>query len=188
MKFRHFTTLHTDFDAEECRRRLLRSIDPERRTIFSLSGYGGSKPVIGRIDGYQLYFHKRPNWYWRNDFRPQFYGNLRPEARGTIIEGYFDSLRWAKIFMRIWLGGVILLGSPVVILVLLGLLKGRVEGDLWFGLLVILFMVLFGIFLPRIGLEFGSDDERFILEFLLRTLVAKTANPTQDTTSASDED
>jgi hypothetical protein len=93
MKFRHFTTLHTDFDTEECRRRLLKSIDPERQAMFFRPGYRRSKPVIGWIDGYELYLHKRPNWYWRNDFGPQLYGNLLPEARGTLIEGYFDSLR-----------------------------------------------------------------------------------------------
>jgi hypothetical protein len=61
--------------------------------MFFRPGYRRSKPVIGWIDGYELYLHKRPNWYWRNDFGPQLYGNLLPEARGTLIEGYFDSLR-----------------------------------------------------------------------------------------------
>ena len=108
MKFRHFTTLRTDFDTAECRRRLIESIDPERRTIFSLSGYRGSKPVIGLIGRYEFCLHKRR--YWHNDFAPQFYGNLLPQARGTLIEGYFDIPRWTKIFMRIWLGGVLLGG------------------------------------------------------------------------------
>src|SRR3989442_15152549 len=110
MKFRHFTTLRTDFDTAECRRRLIESIDPERRTIFSLSGYRGSKPVIGLIGSYEFCLHKRR--YWHNDFAPQFYGNLLPQARGTLIEGYFDIPRWTKIFMRIWLGGALLGGIP----------------------------------------------------------------------------
>src|SRR5277367_3687845 len=108
MKFRHFTVLRTDLDENECLRRLTESIDPERWTIFSLSGYKSSKPVIGWIDGYQFYLHKRR--YYRNDFAPLFHGNLQSLARGTLIEGYFDMPRWTRIFMRFWLGGVILLG------------------------------------------------------------------------------
>ena len=177
MKFRHFTTLRTDFDTEECRRRLIESIDPERRTIFALSGYKGSKPVIGWIDGYQFYLHKRR--YWRNDFAPLFYGNLLPQDRGTIIEGYFEVQRWAKWFMRFWLGGVVLLGSPMFVLSLLDLLRGRSywEGDARIGLLVPPGMALFGILLPKFGLWWGRHEEEFILEFLQSTLVARMANP-----------
>ena len=173
MKLRHDTTLHTDFDAEECRRRLIESIDPERRTIFSLSGYRGSKPVIGWIEGYQFYLHKRR--YWHNDFASQFYGNLLPQDRGTLIEGYFDVPRWTKIFMRIWLGGVLLLGSPIFVLSLLDLLPGRgyVEGNPRIGLLAPPCMVLFGVLLPKFGLWLGRHEEQFILEFLERTLVAR---------------
>ena len=177
VKFRHSTTLRTDFDTEECRRHLIESIDPERRTVFSLSGYKGSKPVIGRIEGNRFYLHKRR--YWHNDFAPQFYGNLLPQARGTLIEGYFDVRRWTKIFMRIWLGGVLLLGSPIFARSLLDVLKGRsyMEGDLQVGLLVPPCMVLFGILFPKLGLWFGRGEERFILEFLQSRLVAGITNP-----------
>jgi hypothetical protein len=177
VKFRNFTTLHTDFDTEECRRRLIESIDPERRTIFSLSGYRGSKPVIGWIEGYQFYLHKRR--YWHNDFAPQFYGNLLPQDRGTLIEGYFDVQRWVRSFRRIWLGGVIVLGIPGFVIGLLNLLqrRGHVEGDALIELLVPTGMALFGILLPRFGLWLGRHEEQFILEFLQSTLVAGIANP-----------
>jgi len=183
VKFRHFTTLRTDFDTEECRRRLTESIDPERQTIFSLSGYRGSKPVIDWIDDYQ--FHLQQRRYWRNDLGPQFYGNLLPQERGTLIEGYFDVPQWTKKFMRFWLGGVLLLGAPIFLLSLLDLLLGStyVEGGAGIGLLVPPGMVLFGIFLPKFGLWIGRHEEEFILEFLQRTLVAVSANPIQDTTS-----
>ena len=177
MKFRHFTTLRTDFDTAECRRRLIESIDPERRTIFSLSGYRGSKPVIGLIGSYEFCLHKRR--YWHNDFAPQFYGNLLPQARGTLIEGYFDIPRWTKIFMRIWLGGALLGGIPIFVLSLFELLQRRryMEGDLRIGLLVPPLGVLFGILLPKLGLRLGRHEEQFILEFLQSTLVARMANP-----------
>ena len=177
MKFRHFSTLRTDFETDQCRRRLIESIDPERRTIFALSGYKGSRPVIGWIDGYQFYLHKRKNWH--NDFAPLFYGNLLPKDRGTIIEGYFDVQRWVKLFIRFWFGGVVLLGSPIFVLSLLELLQGRkhVEGDPLIGLFVPPCMVLFGVLLPKFGLWLARHEEQFILQFLQTTLLARTVNP-----------
>ena len=172
MHFRHFITLRTDLDADDCIRRLSDSIDPERLTIFSLSGYSGSKPVIGRIMGYEFYLHKRRNW--RNDFAPQFHGNLRAQDRGTLIEGYFDAPRWTRIFMRVWLGAAVLLAGPVFLLSLWDLFTGGhyVKGDLRVGLLVPPCMILFGILLPRLGLWLGRYEEQFIVEFLERTFFA----------------
>jgi hypothetical protein len=177
LKFRHFTELRTDFDPEECRRRLVDSIDPEKVTIFSLSGYRGSKPVIGWIDGDQFCLHKRR--YWHNDFAPAFYGNFSAKDRETIIESYFDLSRWPRIFMRIWIAGVILLGGPIFVLSLSDLLRGThyVQGSLVLGFLVPPGLVLFGVLLPRIGLWLSRNEERFILEFLERMLFARIADP-----------
>lgn len=172
MKFRHFTTLHTDFDIEACRRRLTESIDPERRTIFSFSGFKGSKPLIGWIDSDKFFLHKRR--YYRNDFAPRFFGNLKRNGRGTVIEGYFDMSRWAKLFMRIWLGLVILWGMPVFALTIWDFVRGThyVQGDLLVGLLVPPTMVLFGVLLPKFGLWLGRYEEKYILNFLQTTLIA----------------
>src|SRR6202035_979589 len=100
MKFRHFTTLHTDFDSEECSRTLIRSIDPEQRTLFSLTGYKGKAPVISWVDDGQFYLHTRR--FWRNDFAPQCYGNFVTQDKGTLIECYFDLHSWTKLFMNVW--------------------------------------------------------------------------------------
>jgi hypothetical protein len=178
VKLRHFITLRTDFDTEECRRRLIESIDLDQRTIFSLSGYKGSKPVIGRIEGYQFCLHKRQ--YWHNDFAPQFYGNLWSQDRGTIIEGYFDMQRWTKMFMRIWLGFALVVGIPLFLFSFSDLFFGssNMNGDPRIGLLVPPSLVLFGILLPKLGLWLGRYDEQCILEFLQRTLVAGVADST----------
>ena len=81
------------------------STDPGQRTLFSLSGYKGSKPLLVKFEGNQFKLWKRR--YYRNDFSPYFYGTLSPENQGTRIQGYFDIDRWMKIFMRIWLAGVV---------------------------------------------------------------------------------
>jgi hypothetical protein len=178
MKYRHFTALHTDFDATECLRRLNESIDVEQRTIFSFSGYKGSKPVLGRIDGYQFYLRKRR--YWRNDFAPQFYGDLVVQERGTVVEGYFDLTPWTRKFMRIWLGGVILLGAPIFILSVVDLIHGSRGTNPAVGLLVPIGLVSFGTLLPKFGLLIGNSEEKFIVEFLQRALVARIAAPSSN--------
>jgi hypothetical protein len=174
MKPRHFTRLYSDFEIDECRRRLIESIDEKHFAIFSPSGYKGSKPVIGWLEGYKFLLQKRR--YWNNAFAPQFHGNLLPEGKGSQIEGSFDTPRIAKIFIRIWLVGAILIGAPIFILSLLDLIHRHryVEGDLWVGLVVPPAVVLFGIFLPKFGLLLGSREEEYILEFLRTTLVART--------------
>jgi hypothetical protein len=35
------------------------SIDEERRTLFSMSGYQGDRPVLGKVDGNTLTLQKR---------------------------------------------------------------------------------------------------------------------------------
>jgi hypothetical protein len=178
MKLRHFTSLHTDFDTEACRHRLTESIDPERRTLFSLSGYKGSKPIIGTIKGHEFVLHKRR--YYRNDFAPQFYGSIQRNERGTVIEGYFDMDRWAKWFMRIWLGLVILVGSSFFLSALWDFVRGanHPHDGFWVGLLVLPTMVLFGLLLPKFGLWLGRNEEQYILEFLQTTLIASPSQIT----------
>jgi hypothetical protein len=183
VKFRHFTTLHTELSSEECSRRLFASIDPERWTIFSLSGYTGSASVIGWLDGDQFFLHKRSTW--RNDFAPYCYGNFVTQDNGTIIECYFDLQRWTKVFMNFWLTFAILLGVPIFAFSVWDLLKtGRYnDGDEYLGLVVPVIMVLFGIYLPKFGLSLGESSEQFILEFLQKTLSAKNYEPSTNTST-----
>jgi hypothetical protein len=161
--------LYTDFDAEECRRRLLHSIDPDKFRILSRSG--GPRPVIGRIEDRKFRLRKRQYWQ-HNYYAPQFYGNLLPKQRGTIIEGYFDIRRWPRILTRIWIAGVILLAAVTVVLYLRDVLWGTTSVQVSLGLLVLPGLVVWGVLLPKLGLWLSRDEEQFILEFLQRTLVA----------------
>jgi|HubBroStandDraft_6_1064221.scaffolds.fasta_scaffold113318_2 hypothetical protein len=181
MAFRHFTTFHTDFDREACVRRLDDSIDPWHRTPLSFSGFEGSKPVLGWINGYEFRLRKRR--YYNNGFAPEFYGNLKANGRGTIVEGYFDMARVTKWGVRIWLGGAILMGIPIFVSTLRDLIRGSSyapEGFL-IGLLVPPTMVLLGILLPKFGLWLGRNEEKYILEFLQTTLIASPSQMTHRT-------
>ena len=68
--------LQSSLGIDECLKRIQDSADPGKRTLFSLSGYKGSKPLLVRFEGNQFRLWKRR--YYRNDFSPYFYGVFRP--------------------------------------------------------------------------------------------------------------
>src|SRR5262245_40325798 len=95
---------------------LRRSMDEERRTIFSLSGYEGEQDVIGSVYGNSIHMQKRR--YWHNDFAPHLYGSLQSDPGGTRIELHFDNSQWVRSFMLLWLLGVAGIGGTVFVVCL----------------------------------------------------------------------
>jgi hypothetical protein len=156
---------------------LRRSIDEEHWTLFSLSGYQGSRPLLGEVGENTFRLQKRK--YYRNDFAGQFYGRFAPEPGGTRIEGYFDAPRWARYFMRIWLAFAVLVGTPIFVTTVIDVVRGshHMSGDQWVGLVVPPGLVLFGIALPTFGRLLGKSNERFILEHVVKTLAARIEEP-----------
>ena len=161
--------LHSDLPPDECIRRIQASTDPGSRTIFSLSGYKGSKPLLVKLDGNQFVLWKRR--YYRNDFAPCFFGTFSPDGQGSRLEGYFDMNRWVKIFMTIWIAFAVLTSLPV----LFATLNGPVRDNAWVGVAVPIGFVAFGIFLPKFGRWMGKSEEKFMTEFLETTLAAQPA-------------
>ena len=152
---------------------LRRSIDEEHWTLFSLSGYRGNRPLLGEVGETSFRVQKRR--YTRNDFAGHFYARFAAEAGGTRIEGYFDAPRWARYFMRIWLGFAVLVGTPLFVGTVLDITTRShyTNGDKWVGLLVPPFLILFGTVLPRLGRLLGRADQRFILEHIQNILAAR---------------
>ena len=103
--------LHSALSPNAAADALRRSIDEQRWTLFSLSGYKGNLPLLGEVGRSTFKVQKRK--YYRNDFAGKFYARFAPEPGGTRIEGYFDYPRWAKYFMRIWLAFAVLVGTPI---------------------------------------------------------------------------
>src|ERR1700686_1397807 len=149
------------------------SIDQQRWTPFSLSGYKGNLPLLGEVGENTFEVQKRK--YYRNDFAGQFYARFEPEPGGTRIEGYFDSTGRARWFMRFWLGAVVLMGTPIFIKTVIDIAKGShyMSGDRWVGLIVPPAMVFFGTVLPKFGRLLGKKDELFILEHVQNTVAAR---------------
>ena len=165
--------LHSALDPSSVPEVLRLSIDEERNTLFSMSGYQGDRPVLGKVDGNTFILLKWKDS--RNDFAGRFYERFEPEVGGTRIEGHFDSPPWAKWFMRIWLAGA-LLGSPVFVMTVIDIVRGTHQmGDgRWIGLIVPPAMVLFGIILPKLGRLLGKRDEQYILDHVRNTLAARS--------------
>jgi hypothetical protein len=166
-------SLHSALDPPTVMEVLHRSIDPERRTLFSLSGYKGDRPLLGEVRENTFRLQKRR--YSRNDYAGQFYGTIEGETGGSRIQGYFDAPRWAKYFMCFWLAGAVLCGAPIFVLTLLDVLTGshHTAGDTWVGLVVPPSLILFGTVLPKVGRVFGRGDRKFMLEFLQQTVAAR---------------
>lgn len=152
---------------------LRRSIDEQRWTPFSLSGYGGDLPLLGEVGENAFKIQKRK--YYRNDFAGQLYARFAPEPGGTRIEGYFDCPRWARYFMRIWLAFAVLVGAPIFVATLSDVVRNShyMSGDKRVGLIVPPVLVLFGTVLPKFGRLLGKRDERFMLEHIQNTLAAR---------------
>lgn len=156
---------------------LRRSIDQEHWTLFSLSGYRGNRPLLGEVGENTFRIQKRR--YSRNDFAGHFYARFEPEPGGTRIEGYFDAPRWARYFMRIWLAGAVLIGTPIFVGTVMDVTTGshHMSGDTWVGLVVPPVLVLFGTLLPKFGRLLGKKDREFILEQVQSTLAARIEGP-----------
>jgi hypothetical protein len=170
--------LHSSLAPNAVADALRRSIDEQRWTLFSLSGYKGNLPLLGEVGENTFKVQKRK--YYRNDFAGQFYARFAAEPGGTRIEGYFDYPRWARYFMRIWLAFAVLVGTPIFV----GTLRDRVtgshyiSGDNWVvGLVVLPVLVLFGTVLPKFGRLLGKSNERFMLEHIQNTLAARIEEP-----------
>jgi hypothetical protein len=162
---------------------LRRSIDEERRTFFSLTGYRGSFPVLGVVTDNT--FRLRRRRYWRNDFAPCLYGQFHSESGGSRIEAYVDLSPWTRNFMRLWLVGVTLLGGPIFVLCLIDLTTGShyTSGDARVGLIVPPALILWGFVLPKIGRLFGTGDEQVLSGFVQKTLAARIEEPFHITTT-----
>ena len=93
--------LRSDFDVEECLRRLREATNPPKWEFFFPFGYGGSKPHFGKFRKNQVKIWKRRET--RNDFAPCFHGEISPEGSGAQLVGRFGMDRAVRLAMAFWL-------------------------------------------------------------------------------------
>ena len=164
--------LHSDYPPQTCLAKLAEQIDLDRWALFSLSGSKGSKAILGRFEGNEFRLHKRR--YWRNSFGPVLFGRMTTDGGGALIEAYWETWRAVRVFMRVWLGLAILIGTPAFFVVLKCTINPRCADreNLWVGLIVPPALILWGFLLPRLGVALGFHERKHIVQLLERTLVA----------------
>jgi hypothetical protein len=160
--------LYSPLAPSACASRIRAEIDVEK--FVSLSALFGSKPVVGRVTDSTLRLRKRI-WY-RNSFQTYLTATMRPEGSGTRICGEFAMHGFARAFMAVWFGLVLLIGGGSFIFALISGLRDT--SQLQSALSVFLFgapMLVFGTLLVWFGRYLARDEARFMTEFL-RNLVA----------------
>jgi hypothetical protein len=174
----------SSLSADECRQRLRSNTDEQQRTLFSLSGYQGTRPVLSLIQGEQFQLQKRR--YYRNDFAPNFYGTIRPWGNNARVEGYFGPPRWTMRFLWVWIGAAVLFTLPMGLIFLRRLPNDGSRAILLvLTLLVPLMVIAFGLLLPRFGDWLGRNEKTFLLQFLETTLAAREAPTTEGLSDAA---
>ncbi|HTU26914.1 MAG TPA: hypothetical protein VMF30_16020 [Pirellulales bacterium] len=100
--------LRSPLSPAECRARIDTIADVESFTLFSWSGYVGTKPILCRdLDG-DLRLQRRI--FHKDDFRRFLYCRLNPDNGGTILAGRFRMRPFPRAFLCLWCGGVGFLG------------------------------------------------------------------------------
>jgi len=165
--------LYSPFSPEECFSRLTAQADTSS-SAFSLGRPCGTKPVVGILTRNSFNLRKRIGY--QNSFQTRCEAEMRAEGAGTILTGTMGATRWARYFLLFWFTGLTALAIPSAIFGITALLHGAASRDAygkWAPILQPSFMLLFGFALVRVGRYFARDEERFLLDFLTRTLDAK---------------
>jgi hypothetical protein len=159
--------LYSVLDPEECEQLLRNAIDVERPTLFSLSGYRGSRPFLGDIEGRQIRMLQRS--YRRNAFQPVFSGEFQAQGSGTRVIGTLDLELTSKI-------AICLLGTFGVIVLIPIIIYSRTLHPLLSAVFTCGYFSLM-LLLPRIVRGYGLDQEKNMADFLRDTLQAYDAPP-----------
>ena len=163
-------SLHTELPLFECAHRLKGAIDEPNWAPFSLSGYGGSKGVIGTVYGTEIRLQQRSRI--RHPWEAVFLdARLVPDDSGTRIEGRFRRRRSQLIFMSLWTFFAVVVGGVLFVSASLELIApaGRLSGNPWVGIAIPL------IFWTVAANYFwlGRRERRYLANFVRDTVGSK---------------
>lgn len=170
--------LLTSLSPEQCLARLTAAGDIATCILPSGGTLFGSKPVVGRASTQAIRLSKRINY--QNSFQTHVAASMRVTADGTAIEGVLGMHPSVHVFLGVWFGFVLLIGSLVFFSSVSAVING-VEAsrqDAWLGILIPPLLFGFGVVLLRVGQRLARDEARFLTEFLLRTLDAREVEAT----------
>lgn len=160
----------TKLSVENCIKKI--SDNAERNTFMASFSrlWDYEKTFFYRIKGNTFRLEKVN--YYRNSFKPVFYGKLIKENNGTRIEGYFGIHQAVKLFMIFWFLGVTILSLiPALnaiddLFIPSKIVPGHLTANPLLALSIPFIFIGFGILIIFIGKYFGEKDENEIVEFI----------------------
>ena len=163
---------------EECARRLQEAIDLERWVLIRSGSWGGSRPVIGQVEGLSIRLRKRIGY--SNGFQTFLLATMESDGTGTRIRGEFAMHASTRVFIYCWFGFLIFF----TVMAVAGTVASAFSSSParlvnWMILLVPLLMVAFGLTLVRLGRYLARHEAAFLTRFLCETLeaVGKPSGP-----------
>jgi hypothetical protein len=165
--------LRTTLPVSDCAHRLRGAVDEPRWVLFSLSGYAGTKAVIGTVEATEVRLQRRSRL--RHPWEAVFlHARLVPDDSGTRIEGRFRRRRSTVIVMGLWTTFAIVIGGILFVSSVIELVasSGRGPGNPWVGVVVpLIFWVVAASYFWR-----GRRERLFLRAFVGETVGAKPSN------------
>ena len=151
---------------EELLTHLENEIEAEKSFGFGAHNYSYSKPYIGKI--YNNTFEIKRVINYRNSFLPKINGEIQNDINGSKINIKMDPSEIVKVFMILWLGGVLLgcIATAYNIIFNDGL---NSEGR--FFMLIPFFMLIFGVVMVSFGFKAESKKSIKDLEEILKAKI-----------------
>ncbi|HKS83048.1 MAG TPA: hypothetical protein VJR23_16205 [Candidatus Acidoferrales bacterium] len=155
--------LYSDLSPDKCIDRIINSTDAEEISVFSFSGFSGSKPFLGVVDGHRIRIRRRI--YSRN-VSILFTGQIEEQRGGSRIAGAFDLGIMTKIILPFLLVGAAFIVIPAVYHTMAENFGTRIT------VLASCAYLLLALLMPRILRAMGLGQQRDITDFLVETLEA----------------
>jgi hypothetical protein len=133
----------------------------------------GAKPLVGRVTDFTLRLRKQT--FYANSFQTRYFATLQPAPGGTIISGSFGMHPFVRAFLVFWFG-VLVVVEAILLLVAVGVISLGKDSNLWVGLIVPPVMAAFGLLWIFVGRFMARDEQRFLTDFLIKTLDARVRN------------
>lgn len=151
---------------EELLAHLQNEIEAEKPFRFGVYNFSYSKPYIGKI--YNNRFEIKRAINYRNSFLPVIKGEIQNDVNGSKINVKMNLVEIVKVFMIIWLGGV-LIACLATSYNLIFTNSSNSEGGLF--ILIPFCMLAFGILMVYFGFKTESRKSIKDLEEILKAKI-----------------
>lgn len=160
---------HSSLTKEDLLNHLQNEIEAQKSFGFGANNYSYSKPYIGKI--YNNSFEIKRAINYRNSFLPKINGEIKNDINGSKISIKMNLVEIVKVFMIIWLGGVLIgcLATTYNIIFNNGL---NSEGG--FFMLIPYFMLIVGIVVVSFGFKTESKKSIRDLEEILKAKIIES--------------